>query len=58
MEKRRILELNIDFNNNTKNFEMNLNTFDFFNKEKSKETIRIDYSIVMKIIKVLEGLEI
>lgn len=58
MEKRRILELNIDFNNNTKNFEMNLNTFDFINKEKSKETIRIDYSIVMKIIKVLEGLEI
>ena len=58
MEKRRILELNIDFNNNTKNFEMNLNTFDFINKEKSKETIRIDYSIVMKIIRVLEGLEI
>lgn len=58
MGKRRILDLNIDFNNDTKNFEMNLNTFDFFNKEKSKETIRVDYSIVMKIIRVLEGLKI
>lgn len=58
MKKRKILDLSIDFNNDTKNFEMKVETINQESKEILITTGMIDYSVIMKILNILENLEL
>lgn len=53
-DKRKILCIEINFNEKSKNFEMELTTYD----NEKMESFNIDYVIVNKIIQVLRDLDV
>lgn len=58
MDKRQIVTIDIVFNEDKKIFEILLTTYDNVNMTTEKETINVNYSMVMKLLKVLEGMKL
>jgi len=56
--KRKILGIEIDFNEKSKKFEMEMTTYDNETMKSDKEIFNIKYSTVNKIINYLRDLKI